>query len=105
MAVNITVSFEWDTPKASGGSFNITATEWNHFLDAINSARTGKGLTAYNFTYASKGGDFYAYMFNQAVQAISAMNPPISPPSTRSSGDEIYASYFNRLRDSLNSIK
>ena len=102
--IQTSVSFEWDTPKTSGGYFNITAAEWNRFLDAINSARAGKGLTAYNFTYASKGGDFYAYMFNQAVQAISAMNPPISPPSTRSSGDEIYASYFNRLRDSLNSI-
>lgn len=102
--IQTSANFEWDTPKTSGGGFNITAAEWNRFLDAINSARAGKGLTAYNFTYASKGGDFYAYMFNQAVQAISAMNPPISPPSTRSSGDEIYASYFNRLRDSLNSI-
>lgn len=98
-------NFEWDTPKTSGVSFNITATEWNRFLDAINSARAGKGLTAYNFTYATQGSDFYAYMFNQAVQAISAMNPPISPPNTRSSGDEIYASYLNRLRDSLNSIQ
>lgn len=102
--IQTSANFEWDTPKTSGGNFNITATEWNRFLNAINSARVGKGLTAYNFTYASKGGDFYAYMFNQAVQAISAMNPSISPPSTRSSGDEIYASYFNRLRDSLNSI-
>ena len=102
--IQTSVSFEWDTPKTSGGSFNITATEWNRFLDAINSARAGKGLTAYNFTYASKGGDFYAYMFNQAVQAISAMNPPISPPSTRSSGDTIYASYFNQLKNSLNSV-
>lgn len=102
--IQTSANFEWNTPKTSGGNFNITATEWNRFLNAINSARVGKGLTAYNFTYASKGGDFYAYMFNQAVQAISAMNPSISPPSTRSSGDEIYASYFNRLRDSLNSI-
>lgn len=98
-------NFEWDTPKTSGGNFNITATEWNRFLNAINSARVGKGLTAYNFTYASKGGDFYAYMFNQAVQAISAMNPPVPPPSTRSSGDEIYASYFTQLKNSLNSIQ
>lgn len=102
--IQTSVNFEWDTTKTSGGSFNITATEWNRFLDAINSARAGKGLTAYNFTYATRGGVFYAYMFNQAVQAISAMNPSVALPSTRSSGDTIYASYFNQLRDSLNSV-
>ena len=98
-------NFEWTFQKTSGGEFNITASEWNVFLNKINQFREYKNLTQYNFTSASSDDIFYAYMFNQAVQAISAMNPPVSPPSTRSSGDEIYASYFTQLKNSLNSIQ
>lgn len=107
-------NFAWTNSKVSGNSFNLTASEWNGFLNRINEFRTYKGLTTFNFydyyhgdysfTRAYSGNYFYAYMFNQAVNAISAMNPPTSPPSTKSSGQSIYASYLNGLRDSLNSI-
>jgi hypothetical protein len=43
-------------------------------------------------------------MFNEAVNAINAMTPPTTPPSTKSAGNDIYASYLNDIVTSLNSI-
>lgn len=108
-------NFEWTYPKISGQDFKLTDDEWNAFLNRINDFRDYKGLSLYSFydyyhgdysfTKAYSGNDFYAYMFNQARNAIIEMSPPISPPSSKSSGQDIYASYLNGLRDSLNSIE
>jgi Fibronectin type III domain len=97
--------WEWHTPKISGNQFSLTANEWNSFCTKINQFRQYKNKSDYSFTTAISGGNFYAYMFNEARNAINEMSPSISVPSAKSSGDIIYASDLNRLRDSLNSIQ
>lgn len=97
-------NWSWYTAKVSGNAFNITYSEWNDFCNRINEFRNYKGLNNYPFTTVRKGDIFYASYFNQAVNAIWAMSPSISPPSTVSSGDTVTAYMFNRLRDSLNSV-
>ena len=98
-------NWEWHTPKISGNTFSLTANEWNSFCTKINQFRQYKNKSTYNFTTATSGGDFYAYMFNEARNAINEMSPPTSVPSIKYSGDIIYANDLNRLRDSLNSIQ
>lgn len=98
-------NFTWNTSKNSGNSFYVTANEWNNLLYKINEFRVYKGFPELTtFIYAYSGGDFTAYQFNQAVNGINSMSPPISPPNQVYPGMDIYASYLNNLRDSLNSI-
>lgn len=98
-------AFQWDTAKVSGRDVNVTATEWNRLLNKINEFRSYKGLAPYNnFNYASRGQDILATQFNQAVNAINTMSPSTPTSPIVSSGQTMYASHFNRLRDSLNSI-
>lgn len=98
-------NWQWYTSKVSGGTFSLTANEWNNFCANINKFRKYKNKSTYNFTTATSGGVFYAYMFNEARNAINEMSPPTSVPSAKYSGDTIYANDLNRLRDSLNSIQ
>lgn len=98
-------NFSWTYSKTSGETFNLTATEWKNLQDRVNEFREYKGLVRRNFTRASSGSPFYASMFNEVRNAIADMPYSVSPPSTVSSGDYIYASYLNQLVSSLNSIK
>jgi hypothetical protein len=98
------IRWQWYTPKVSGGNFSLSAQEWNDFTNTINTTRQNKGLSYYWFTTVNSGDPFYFWIFNQAVTAISEMSPPTPTPSSVSSGQTIYASYLNGLRDSLNSI-
>lgn len=91
-------------PSYNGKPAPVSAAEWNDFASRIDSFRKYKGLGSYGFTTASSGGDFYYWIFNQAVNGISAMSPPTPPPSTVSSGQTVTAYMLNGLRDSLNSI-
>jgi len=97
-------NFSWTYTKSSGSNFNLYAFEWNNFFAKINEFRAYKNLSNYSFTTAYSGYDFYAYMYNQAVTAISNMSPSISLPPTRNSGNIIYATNINQLVTSLNSI-
>jgi hypothetical protein len=99
------LNFEWNTAKVSGANFALTYTEWNDFTDRINEFREYSSLAEYIFTAAVLGNEFTAAMFNEAVNNINDMEPTISPPTTKSADDDIYASYLNDLRDSLNSIE
>lgn len=97
-------NFSWTYSKTSGNTFNLYASEWNSLQSKVNEFRQYKGLANYSFTSASSGGIFYAYMFNQVRNAINEIpGKSTSPPSTQSSGNDIYASYLNGLVDSLNS--
>lgn len=98
---NRPASWSWYSSKISGGNFSLTASEWNDFTARINQFRTYKGLGNYGFSTAYSGNPFYAYMFNEARNAISSM---ASVMSTVSSNQDILANYLNSLRDSLNSI-
>lgn len=71
-------SFSWAVPKYSvyGGvecNFEITAVEWNDFLDYINDLEEYKGRTKTAFTRASEGGYMTAAMFNQTQTALNNM--------------------------------
>lgn len=97
-------NFAWTNSKTSGGNFNLTASEWNSLTSRINAFRTYKGLSSYGFTTAITNNNFQEFYYTQARTAINAMSPPTPVPPIRSTGDIIYASDLNRLRDSLNSI-
>lgn len=106
--VNVTTSsrpasFSWDTQKTSGATCNLTASEWNRLTVKINEFRAYKNLSSYSFTTASAGNVFTAAIFNQARNAISAMNTS-GLPGTKSTGDYVNASDLNALRDTLNAI-
>ncbi len=97
-------NFSWTYTKTKGGSFNLTAAEWNALTARINAFREYKGLSSYSFTYAYKGNDFTAAMYNQAVNAIKGISGYGSYLSTVSSGDTVTAAGLNLLRDELNAI-
>ena len=95
----------WVSNVSSGATINITANSWNSFTARINEFRAYKGMSNYSFTTISSGWLIYAYIVNQAVFAITQMSPPLSAPSSVNSGSSITAYFFNRLKDSLNSIQ
>jgi hypothetical protein len=99
-------NFSWTTAKIAGQNINVTAAEWTALCTRINEFRVYKSLTNYSFTPVTTNvTTITAAIVNQAVTAISAMSPPISPPSTVTAGvTTITASFFNGLVSSLNSI-
>jgi hypothetical protein len=100
-------NWEWSTPKTQGGQFTTTttATEWNNFATRINGFRAYKNLNNYSFTLATSGTAFTATMFNQAISAINEMVGHGTLPSSVATGDKIFASMLNQLRDALNAIQ
>jgi frataxin-like iron-binding protein CyaY len=105
-------NFAWTTAKVKGQHFDLTDDEWNALTARINEFRTYKGLTNNTFVSAVTGNKLTAVMFNQVVNAINAMFPPTSPPSTVadpqptdfSLRDKVTADRLNGLVTSLNSI-
>ena len=99
-----TTFWGWWHPVASGETFQIEASEWLAFQDAINEIRLKNGLGTYSFTtsstYVATGKDFQAFLMNQAINAINDLGFSVS---TVSSGGTVYASLFNTLKDNLNS--
>lgn len=103
---NIPTEFNWNFPKVQGEEFYLTANEWNALAAKINQFREykfGPGYD-YSFTTAIQGAIFYAYMANEARNAMDALGPEVSPPALRYTDDPVEASILNRLRDSLNSV-
>lgn len=98
-------SFEWTYPKTSGGTFNLTATEWNDLCANINEVREYKGLSTKSFTRARKGDEFTASMFNQCLNAIANMNSSLKVSCWEvSSGDVVEAASLNALVSYLNGV-
>lgn len=94
-------NWQWDSVKSSGSVVNVTASEWNRFLNRIDAFRLYKGLSSGSYTYASVGGSITANQYNQARAAISSMG---ATPYVATAGTQIYASQFNQIRDYLNAI-
>lgn len=90
----------WDIP------YYLNAAGWNSYTSNINDVREYRGLSRYSFTTAIAGRtELSAAMVNQAINAINAMSPPISPPSlTTSMSTPGSAALLNKLVDSLNSV-
>lgn len=97
--------WSWYSAVQAGRAIRLSAYEWNAFCNRVNDFRLYAGLPAYgDFIQAEVGGKISANICKHAVWAIQAMDPPLSAPTAPVSGDPISASFFNRLRDSLNSI-
>lgn len=94
-------SWTWHTPKVSGQNVSVAAAEWNSFCIRINQFRQYRNLSNVTFTTVRTGDVITASIVNEARNAISYM---ASVPALMYKGSDIYASYFNSLRDSLNSI-
>lgn len=94
--------WSWFTTKTSGQDVNLTASEWNSFCDRINEFRDYKGQGSYTFTSAYTGAEITASIVNQARSAIGQAGAAV--PSLAVSGGTMTASFFNGLKDSLNSI-
>jgi len=101
-------NFTGFTSIVSGQPFNISATEYNAFLDRIKAfARYKNKMYEVGGIDSDGAGElFYASDFNKAVNALRVLEPYITTviPALRSSGDDIYAIYFTQLKNALNSI-
>lgn len=95
-------SWYWHVDKVSGQNVNVTAAEWNSFCLRINQFRQYRNLSNAYFTTVRTGDVITASIVNEARNAIASMT---STPALMYKGNDIYASYFNSLRDSLNSIR
>lgn len=96
--------FSWTYSKVQGGTFNLTATEWNNFTSRINAFREYKGLSDYSFTRAYSGNNFTAAMYNQARIAIQAISGYGTYIPTVTKGQQITAYMMNVLVSELNAI-
>jgi hypothetical protein len=96
-------NWEWYAPKVSDQDYLVSAVEWNDFCTRINQFLFYKGKPlVYDFVTANPNDSFFYHMFNKARNAINQMKTT-SVPTVVSNG-EVYAWYFNTLRDDLNSI-
>lgn len=96
--------FEWTYEKVSGGSFNLTADEWNALTARINEFRLYKKLPEYEFSVAEKNKPFTAQMYNQvreAIQEISGYGTLIPEVEQK---QEITAYMLNVVVSELNAI-
>lgn len=100
-------NFAWAfTTVSAGQPCGMDHRDWNALAAKVNSFREyypGATLSAYGFTTAVAG-TFPAFMYRQAVTAISDMSPPTSVPPLHFTGDVVTAANIDRLRLSLNSI-
>ena len=102
-------------PITSGGSvpvvkksdtlyyaFYLNASEWNQFCSEINKLRNYHGLSNYSFSKATAGYEMQASQFNQAVQALNAIQSGVA--TSVSSGASVNASSFIKLQTAFNSL-
>lgn len=98
--------WEWYTAKEVDQPLIVSSVEWNNYCHRINEFRSYKMLDPYNFTTVSKNQVISTSIVNHPIIAMKEMSPSISPPTAPISGvTNISAFFFNRLRDSLNSIR
>lgn len=95
-------NWSWDISIYSGGTFNLTASQWNQFCSRINEFRRYKNLGNYGFTNAVQGTTVYAWQINNAINAIRDMNSNVPP--TQSSGGYANAYIISNLTTALNNV-
>lgn len=96
--------FSWSTNIQAGAPFNVLAYDWNALCKNVNDVRTWDGGRAtVVFPTVYKDDDVTASIFNKVRDAIATMYPTTSPPSTKSPLNDVLASDFKLLIDSLNS--
>lgn len=97
-------NWAWESSISSGSPISITATEWNNFCRRINSFRTYIGLGRYSFTEVSSGMKISASICNEAWSAINPIVDNSIMPNKAVAGGNMYASFFTKLCNALNSI-
>jgi len=105
-------NFEWTYAKVSGEPVNVRANEWTSFQSKINEKRAINGLSNYGFTTVYAGSTLTANIFNQSITAINAIyskkgqSTQIAPQISGgvSSGDIVYAWYFENIKSALNNV-
>lgn len=65
--------FYWTYPKQKGGTFNLTAIEWNALTSNINAVRAYYGQSYFWFTTANKGNNFTYSIYNECLYALNPM--------------------------------
>lgn len=99
------VSFNWTGgDKVAGAKLTITSSDWNEFTKRINAFRAYKGFSAASFTTVSSGTPISAAIYNQASNAINAINPPTKATTVTSGVTSISATLINSIKNALNSI-
>jgi len=87
---------------------NLTASDWNAFNNRLIAFAhyKGKKQSIGTFSSVSVGDNFTAAIYNRTVQGLSVLSSYITTtmPTNKSSGQEIYASYIQALKNALNSI-
>lgn len=99
-------SWTYTTAISAGQPCKIDHRDWNLLTAKINAFREyypDASLAPYGFTTVGIE-TFQAFMYRQAVNATSDMNPFIDLPPLRFTGDDVLAININRLVTSLNSI-
>lgn len=98
----------WRNVGSAGTAFNMPASEWNDFVTRIQDFAEYKGITLSSAILsgarASKGSQPLASQANAACMMIERLAPSVSVPYSVSSGDPITASFFDGLRNALNSV-
>lgn len=97
-------AWAWSSDVSSGANVMISATEWKNFLNKINEVEQKiKGSqTNFDRTMAT-GTPISAGIVNNAVVAINSMLST-GTMATVSTGQSLSASFFNGMKDKLNSL-
>jgi len=100
-------NWAWESTVSRGAAINLTAAEWNRFIDRIFAFAAYVGISpavSPSAYYVEQGTEMLASQFNAARAMINAMSPPTAAPSPVSPGGTITAAAINGLKNSLNSI-
>lgn len=101
-------NWEWESTVSSGRAINMTAAEFNRFVDRvsefINYVYGDVGVDASSY-YVTKGTRMRAIEVNAVRALINTMYPETPVQNAAVSGETITASFFNGLKNSLNSIE
>lgn len=97
-------NWSWSTPLVAGELFNLTAADWNAYMERVDDFWEYRGNSKMGYETVFPGDEFKYTHFNSPLVRLFFMNPAIQPPDSKYAGAPINASDLNRLRDSLNSI-
>lgn len=97
-------NWSWGSGLVKGSPIELTASEWNNFLNRVNKFREYKGLSNYSFTSAVSGQPMTVAQVNQAWTAINEISGHGTLPTAAVKGKTIYASFFTQLAVALNAI-
>lgn len=97
-------NFYWTNSKTQGGTFNLTAKEWNALTKRINEFRAYRNLSNYSFDTAYTGYEFTADMYNQARLALQGIPGFGIYIPTVSSGGNVTAYALNMFVSEIEAI-